>query len=433
MSNEEIEKVWNEDPNLKIMIGLQNGRALRGTYSNINGNLCYGGKINLFQVSAYLSVALEKDEKRMLIITDDFTKKYTPKIIDAFRFANIESKVWSGAQAELPLETIEEGRQACEEFKPRVLMAVGGGSVIDTGKAVMIKYEHPDVNFLNINPVYSLLGLRKKIKRFVAVPTTSGTGSEVTAVSVVTDTRRTPPMKIPIVNYETIPDMVILNTDFVKDMPPFLTMATGLDAFAHSMGAYVSNFSTPFTDAMNELAIKEIIKYLGRSIKYGSKDMEAKEKVQWAAYYAGLGFGNSQAGIDHAMGHSIGAIFHLHHGLAVGLFTPQSIAYQAKVTNKWKGLCPIFGVDPNKNVPREKLLKELLNSIKNYITFIGGIVAVKDCKNPVTDKESYISQLDILAKYADIDIDSLSSPRPVNANVYRKMFELAWEGKDLLI
>ncbi|NVM27455.1 MAG: iron-containing alcohol dehydrogenase [Candidatus Helarchaeota archaeon] len=431
MSEEEMKTAWYEKTGQKETMGMMSGRAIRGIMCNINGNIVLGGKVGLLMAAVRLSMQLKDVDKNLLIITDSFTEKFSPNVIGTFKIAGFTCKVWNGAQPELPISTIEEGRQVCEEFKPTVLLAIGGGSVMDSGKAIWIQYENPDIEFTKLDPTTSILGLGQKIKRYIAIPTTSGTGSEATAVSVVTDTRRTPPMKIPVVNYETVPDIVILDTDFVKDMPPFLTMATGLDAFAHSIGAYICNWSTPFTDAMNEVAIKEIIKYLGRAVKYGAKDLEAREHMQWAAYYAGLGFGNSMAGIDHALGHSLGAVFHVHHGLAVGLFAPQSIAYQAKVTDRWKGLCPLFGIDPKKNVSRKNLLDELLDAVKGYITSIGGITAVKDCKNPEIDEESYKKELDILTKYAVTDIDALVSNRPVTYDEFKKIYEFAWEGKEL--
>ena len=426
-----MKTAWYEEPGLKETMGMMSGRAIRGIMCNIHGNIVLGGKVGLLMASVRLSMLLQGVEKNLLIITDSFTEKFAPQVIQAFKTAGFTCKVWNGAQPELPISTIEEGRQVCEEFKPTLLLAIGGGSVMDSGKAIWIKYERPDVEFTKLDPMTSFLGLGQKIKRYVVIPTTSGTGSEATAVSVVTDTRRTPPMKIPVVSNETVPYMVILNTDFVKDMPPFLTMATGLDALAHSIGAYICNWSTPYTDAMNEIAIKETIKYLGRAVKYGAKDLEAREHMQWAAYYAGLGFGNAMAGIDHALGHSLGAVFHVHHGLAVGLFTPQSIAYQAKITDRWKGLCPLFGIDPKKNVPRKDLRDELLDAVKIYIKSVGGITAVKDCKNPEIDKESYKIELDTLTKYAVTDIDALVSNRHVTYDEFKKIYELAWEGEEL--
>ncbi len=431
MSKEEIKTAWFEEPGRKETMGMMSGRAIRGILCNVNGNTVLGGKVGLLMASVRLSMQLKGLDKNLLIITDSFTEKFAPRVVRAFKTAGFTCKVWNGVQPELPISTIEEGRQVCEEFKPTVLLAIGGGSVMDTGKAIWIQYENPDLEITKLDPTVSILGLRQKIKRYIAIPTTSGTGSEVTGVAVITDTRRTPAMKIPVVSYESVPDIVILDTEFVKDMPPFLTMATGLDAFAHAVGAYICNWSMPFTDAMNELAIKETINYLGRAVKYGAKDLEAREHMQWAAYYAGLGFGNSMAGIDHALGHSLGAVFHVHHGLAVGLFTPQSIAYQAKVTDRWKKMCPIFGIDPKKKVPRSSLLNELLDAVTGYIKSVGGITAVKDCTNPEIDEESYKIELDTLTEYAVTDIDALVSTRPVTHGEFKKMYELAWEGKEL--
>jgi alcohol dehydrogenase class IV len=342
----------------------------------------------------------------------------------------MEYKVWSGAVPEVPISTVYEGAKICEEFKPQVLFAIGGGSVMDTTKMVMVKYEKPEINLMMILPYFGSLGLRKKMKYFVAIPTTSGTGSEVTQAAVITDTDREPPKKLVVLSDEIYADITILFTDFVKDMPPFLTMATGLDALSHALGSYISNWGSPYSDAMNSTAIKEIVKYLPRAYKYGAKDIEAGEHMQMAALMAGIGFGNTTAGIDHALGHSFGKIFGVHHGLSVGMFAPYSIDFQAKVTDRWRALCPIFNVkDENKG--RDELYKEFLQAVKNFIVSLDGPICVKDLKNPVISKEDYFSKIDLLAEYADDDAVSLTSFRTINRKLYRTIFEYAWDGKDI--
>jgi len=387
------------------------------------------GMTALTQISGFLEPRLDKEERRVLIITDDFTEKYAGQVIEVLNSMEAESKVWTGVKPEGPLDTIREAVKVCEEFKPIVIVALGGGSVMDSAKAIMLKYEKPDANLYRMIG-FGGLGLRKKVKFLIAIPTTSGTGSEVTSVAMLTDTDRDPPKKLAVAHSEIIPDVAILHTDFVKDMPPFLTMASGLDAFAHSVGAYVSAWGGPLFDAINIAAIKEVLKYLPRAYKYGSRDLEAREKMQFAAFMAGLGFGNTKAGIDHGLGHSLGKLFNMHHGFSVGLFLPYTVAYTAKISDRWKDLCPVLGVE-SKGKERKVLLNDLLQAMKDFIHSIDGVVSIKELKNPPISKEEYMDKIDLLVKYAESDVVDLLAPRWMNTETYKKIFEYAWDGRDI--
>jgi alcohol dehydrogenase class IV len=301
---------------------------------------------------------------------------------------------------------------------------------MDAAKSILLKYEKPDANFFILLPIGDPLGLRKKIRYLVAIPTTSGTGSEVTGTSVLTDTNRTPHKKLIVNNAELVPDIAILDTDFVEDMPPFLTLGSGLDAFAHAFGAYVSNWGNPLADAINIAAIKEVMKYLPRAYKYGKDDLEARAHMQQAALVAGLGFGNTVAGVEHALGHSFGKVFNVHHGLSVGLFLLYSIGFQAKITDRWKDLCPIFNVS-TENKDRNTIFQEFINTVKNFIHSVDGPTCVKDLSQPSITRDEYMQKLDLLADYAENDVVSLLSYRPLNKSLYKKIFEYAWDGKDI--
>ncbi|MFX1574607.1 MAG: iron-containing alcohol dehydrogenase [Promethearchaeota archaeon] len=414
---------------VKDMISALLGRAPAGIMASFRTSQVFFGFNSLSQISGFLGSRLDKEERRVLIITDDFTEKFAKPVLDALKPIDAESKVWSGVEPEGPLYTIEAAVEVCNEFKPIVFIAIGGGSVMDSAKALMIKYEKPSTNLFRILP-FDFLGLRKKVKYLIAIPTTSGTGSEVTSAAMLTDVERDPPKKLALAHAELIPDIAILHTDFVKEMPPFLTMATGLDAFAHAAGAYVSSWGSPFTDALNLGAIKEILKYLPRAYKYGGKDLEARAKMQIATSMAGIGFSNSRVGLDHGLGHSLGKVFRLHHGYCVGLFLPFTIAYIAKISERWKDLCPIFGID-SKNKDNKVLLTELLQAIKDFIHSIDGAVCVKEIKKPTITKEEYMSRMDVLIRYAETDAVDLLAPRYMSKELYRKIFEYAWDGKDI--
>ena len=178
------------------------------------------------------------------------------------------------------------------------------------------------------------------------------------------------------------------------------------------------------------MAIKEILKYLPRAYKYGAKDIEARSHMQMASLMAGIGFGNTITGIDHSLGHSFGKIFGVHHGLSVGLFLPYSIGFQKNVTDRWKKLCSVFGIE-KKGKGRDELFSEFIQALKNFIHSLDGPTCVKDIKDLEVEKEEYFKKLDILAEYADGDAVSLTSYRPIKRELFRKIYEYAWDGKDI--
>lgn len=421
---------WYEMQMIKDMMALMGGKAIRGITSSFNCPIVYMGKAGVSSMAQLIKANMEKGDRRALIVVDSFTQKFTNKITEDLDFNEIEYKIFPGIEPEVPLANIDEGIKICKEFKPTVIIAIGGGSVMDAAKSILLKYEKPDANFFMLLPIGSPLGLRKKIRYLVAIPTTSGTGSEVTGTSVLTDTSRTPHKKLVVSNAEIVPDIAILDTDFVEDMPPLLTIGSGLDALAHSMGAYVSNWGNPLADAINIAAIKEVMKYLPRAYKYGKNDLEARAHMQQAALMAGLGFGNTVAGFEHALGHSFGKVFNVHHGLSVGLYLLYSIAFQAKVTDRWKDLCPVFNVS-TENKDKNTLFREFMDAVKNFIHSVDGPTCIKDLSHPSITKDEYMAKLDLLIDYAENDVVSLLSYRPLSRDLYKKIYEYAWDGRDI--
>ena len=181
---------------------------------------------------------------------------------------------------------------------------------------------------------------------------------------------------------------------------------------------------------MNFTAIKETVKYLTRAYKYGAKDIEARDHMHLASLMAGIGFGNTVPGIDHALGHSLGKIFEIHHGIAVGLFLPYSIEFQARVTDRWIDLCPIFNISVE-GKPRDALLKEFLTRLKDFIHSLDCPTCVTDLKNPEISKDDYMAKLELLVSYADDDAVSLTSYRALSPEIYRKLFIYAYDGKEI--
>ena len=421
---------WYESQVIKDLMPILGARAVRGIETNFFLSRIYTGKSALLKVARYLEAGINKEKRRALIITDSFTKKFVKNIEEYLKLIDMDYKVWSGVLPEVPFPTIEEGAKVCEEYNPKILIAIGGGSVMDTAKMILVKYEKPEQNLFMILPsIGAALGLRKKIKYLIAIPTTAGTGSEVATAALITDTSRDPPKKIEVVHEELLADITILDPEFIKDLPPFLTMATGLDALAHAMGSFTTNWGNPYFDATNKATIQEIIKYLPRSYKYGGRDMEARSHMQIASTLAAFGsYGNQAPGINHALGHSFGKIFSVHHGIAVSLFLSYGITFKAKVTERWMQLCPIFGLTLE-NKSRDESLKEFIHSLKNFIHSVDGPTCVKDIKEPKISKEEYFGKIDKLADYAMNDAVTLTSYRPINEEQYRKIFEYAWDGE----
>lgn len=425
MSRKEI--AWYENDMLKDMYIKASSNAFRGYHSPIiTPKTTFVGTNSLNDFINHISAYLSDDERRVLIVVDKDLRKLGERVAKRLDQRRIDSRFYDNVLPDAPKFTILEGAKICEEFDPKVILAIGGGSAMDTAKLILLYYEQPNININNMSAPY-YAGLRKKVKILAAIPTTSGTGAETTFIAVVTDTDRDPPKKTEVVLYEFCPDFVVLHPDFVKTMPPKLTTGTGMDALAHSMGSYMLTMSTLFTDMHNLKAIELILKYLPRSVRRGS-DMEAREKMQMAAYIAGIGFGNISGGIEHSLGHSFGALFHLHHGICVGLFLCASIAFQAKVTNRFIDLAKLFNIEVEKR-ERDEILRDLLISLREFMNSVHCPLSIQELDAPKISKEDYFAKLDQLIEFAFNDYCTLSSTRRINRSQYKKIFEITYENK----
>nr|MDO8110798.1 iron-containing alcohol dehydrogenase [Candidatus Sigynarchaeota archaeon] len=417
---------WYEKPEVKNLFIKASSNAMRGYHCVIAApKLTFAGTNSLTDFINFTGMYLNEDERRVLIVVDKDLRKYGEMIGERLAtLKQIDSKIFDNVLPDPPKFTIMEGVKLCEEYKPKLIIGIGGGSAIDTAKMIFVHYEQPNID-LNSVMAASYLGLRKKVKALAAMPTTSGTGSETTFIAVMTDTDRDPPRKTAVVLYEICPDFAILYPDFVKTMPESLALGTGMDALAHARGSYVLTMSHDFSDMCNLKAVEMILKWLPRSVK-NKNDAEAREKMQMAAFIAGVGFGNVSGGIEHGLGHSLGALFHVHHGMAVGLYLCASIAYQSKVTNRFIQLAKILGVD-TEGKQRDAILRELLGNLQAFLKNIGFPLGIKDLKVPVITKAEYMEKLDILAEFSANDFTSLSSSRRVTKDPYKRMALIAYE------
>ena len=304
------------------------------------------------------------------------------------------------------------------KFAPDWIIGLGGGSNIDAGKAMWVLYERPDLSLYDINPI-TKLRLRKRA-RYIAIPTTSGTGSDATWAIVITDTKEN--RKMVLGSEEIIPDISIIDPFLPSKMPPWLTADTGLDLLTHAMEAYVSQWRNDFSDALAIKSMQLAFQYLPRAYRNGD-DKEAREKMHNAATMAGLAIGNSQAGIAHSLGHALGALFGIPHGRAVGLFLPYVIEYNAKETDRYVDIARSINIGND-----EEAVQKLVEKVRGLITELNEPLSIKDMD---IDEESYKSKLGKLIDYANEDASAIANPRIPNKEELKKLYNYAWEGKKI--
>jgi len=263
---------------------------------------------------------------RALLVTDATLVELglVNRVVSLLQKASIESHVFDAVEPEPSLQTVRTGAEVARDLAPNWIIGLGGGSPMDAAKAIWVLYERPDLEPGDINPFIDL-GLRQRA-RLITIPTTSGTGAEVTWAIVLTDVGEG--RKMGLGNRENVADIAIVDPEMAAGMPSKLTADTGLDALTHAVEGYICTWHTDLTDGLCVQAARDIFAFLSRAVKDGS-DMEARERMHHAATSAGLGFGNAMASLAHAMGHALGARYHIPHGRAVALFLPYTVEYVA--------------------------------------------------------------------------------------------------------
>ena len=288
---------------------------------------------------------LEKmpDIQRAFIVTDEGMVKlgYVDKILYHLRKRHqyVHSEIFSDVESDPSFDTIKKGVKMMEEFKPDVIIAIGGGSPIDAAKGMWLFYEHPDADIEGLK--LKFMDIRKRTYKFqklgekckmVAIPTTSGTGSEVTSFAVITDKKLN--KKYPLADYELTPDVAIIDPDLVMSLPKSVTADTGMDVLTHALEAYVSNMASDYTDGLAEKAIELVFENLETAYKEGTNKL-AREKMHNASTIAGMAFTNAFLGVNHSIAHKIGAEFHLPHGRINAILLPYVIKYNASKPTKF--------------------------------------------------------------------------------------------------
>ncbi len=281
--------------------------------------------------------------ERAFIVTDEGMIKlgYVDKILYHLRKRHqyVHSEIFSEVESDPSFETVKKGVEAMKNFKPDVIIAVGGGSPIDAAKGMWLFYEHPDADVEGLK--LKFMDIRKRTYKFpklgtkckmVAIPTTSGTGSEVTSFAVITDKEKN--KKYPLADYELTPDVAIIDPDLVMSLPKSVTADTGMDVLTHAIEAYVSNMASDYTDGLAEKAVEIVLKYLEQAYDDGSNRL-AREKMHNASTLAGMAFTNAFLGINHSLAHKIGAEFHLPHGRINAIILPYVIKYNSSRPTKF--------------------------------------------------------------------------------------------------
>ena len=386
------------------------------------------------------------NKKRVFIVTDGFLYKngYTKVVTDKLDEMGINHTTFYDVQPDPTLENALKGTAAMRSFEPDCIIAIGGGSAMDAAKIMWVLYEHPDVDFHDMAMVF--MDIRKRVYTFpkmgekayfIAIPTTAGTGSEVTPFAVITDEKTG--IKYPLADYELLPDMAIIDVDLMMSMPKGLTAASGIDALTHSLEAYASMLATDYTNGLALTAIKLIFDYLPRAYENGSKDVEAREKMANASTIAGMAFANAFLGICHSMAHKLGAFFHLPHGVANALMIKEVIKFNSVEKPVKMGTFPQYAYPHAKDRYVEianfvgikgknddEKFENLLKAIDDLKEKVGIKKTIRDYG---IDESEFLAKLDDMVEQAFDDQCTGANPRYPLMSEMRQMYLNAYYGE----
>ena len=373
---------------------------------------------------------LEKmpDIERAFIVTDEGMMKlgYVDKILYHLRKRQqyVHSEIFSDVESDPSFDTIKKGVEVMKSFKPDVIIALGGGSPIDAAKGMWLFYENPEADVEGLK--LKFMDIRKRTYKFpklgtkckmVAIPTTSGTGSEVTSFAVITDKEKN--KKYPLADYELTPDVAIIDPDLVMSLPKSVTADTGMDVLTHAIEAYVSNMASDYTDGLAEKAVELVMQYLEKAYDNGS-DKTAREKMHNASTIAGMAFTNAFLGINHSLAHKIGAEFHLPHGRINAILLPYVIRYNASKPTKFVSFpkYEYFIADKKYAMLAKKVglpadtveegVESLIQKVKELDQHLN---IPKSLQEAGIEEQEFLAKLDLLADRAFEDQCTTANPR----------------------
>ena len=397
-----------------------------------------------------LPVALDElktvmNKKKAVIVTDSFLyhNGYTKPITDKLDEIGITHTTFFDVAPDPTLECAKNGAMLMKSFEPDVIIAVGGGSAMDAAKIMWVLYEHPEADFMDM--AMRFMDIRKRVYTFpkmgekayfIAVPTSAGTGSEVTPFAVITDEKTG--VKYPLADYELMPKMAIVDADMHMSAPKGLTSASGIDAVTHALEAYASMMATEFTDGLALEALKTIFKYLPRAYDNGPNDPEAREKMANAATMAGMAFANAFLGVCHSMAHKLGAFFHLPHGVANALMINEVLRFNASETPAKMGTFPQYAyphtLERYAQVAdalgiKGKSNAEKLDGLAEAITELKHKIGIKDTiKEYGIDEKEFSEKLDEMSVLAFDDQCTGANPRYPLISEIKQMYINAYYG-----
>ena len=398
-----------------------------------------------------LPVALDElktvmGKKRAFIVTDSFLyhNGYTKPIEHKLDEMGIVHETFFDVAPDPTLACAKAGAGLMRSFQPDTIIALGGGSAMDAGKIMWVMYEHPEVDFMDM--AMRFIDIRKRVYTFpkmgekayfIAVPTSAGTGSEVTPFAVITD--QDSGIKYPLADYELLPKMAIIDTDFHMSAPRGLTAASGIDAVSHALEAYASVMATDYTDGLAKQALQIIFRYLPRAYDNGQVDVEAREKMANAATMAGMAFANAFLGVCHSMAHKLGAFHHIPHGVANALMLEEVLRFNSAEAPVKMGTFPQYGyphtleryaevadaLGLGGNTDAEKL-ENLIGAVNDLKARVGIKPTIRDY---VPDEADFLARLDDMTEQAFDDQCTGANPRYPLMSEIRQMYLNAYYGR----
>jgi acetaldehyde dehydrogenase/alcohol dehydrogenase len=395
-----------------------------------------------------LPVALEElsGKKRAFIVTDEFLFEngYTKPITKKLDEMGIVHTTFFNVQPDPTLECAVQGAEQMNAYKPDVIIAVGGGSAMDAAKIMWVLYEHPECDFEDMAMRFS--DIMKRIYKFpkmgekayfIAVPTSAGTGSEVTPFAVITDGKTG--IKYPLADYELLPKMAIVDADMMMNAPKGLTAASGIEAVTHALEAYVSVMATDYTDGLAIRALQIIFEYLPQAYNDGNKNIKAREKMADAATLAGMAFANAFLGVCHSMAHKLGAYHHIPHGVSNALLIEEVIRFNAtekpvkmgtfsayeypKAKERYAEIAKALGVSGQNN---DELIEGLIAKINALKELIG---IKKNIAEYGVEEEKFFATLDEMTENAFDDQCTGSNPRYPLMSEIKQIYVNAYKGE----
>ena len=361
-------------------------------------------------------------KKAFIVIGGGSMKRFgfLDKVLSYLKEANMETKVFEGVEPDPSVETVMKGAKEMEEFNPDWIVSIGGGSPIDAAKAMWIFYEYPDFTFEKAIVPFGLPKLRRKAK-FVAIPSTSGTATEVTAFSVITDYKAK--IKYPLADFEITPDIAIVDPSLAETMPEKLVAHTGMDALTHAIEAYTASLRSNFTDPLALKAIEMVNMHLVNSYK---GDMEARGEMHEAQCLAGMAFSNALLGIVHSMAHKVGAVFHIPHGCANAIFLPYVIKYNRKACeDRYANIARHIGLKGESERELTDALIDLINKFNKELNIPSSM------KEYGIEEDDFKANLKFIAHNAVLDPCTGSNPREIDDETMEKLYTCAYYSSDV--